>query len=270
MASSTDVIGPITKNVADSALVLDVMAGKDELDSTTVERDPNPYTRLESEEKPTIGIIKEYMNEGLDSGVKKSLEDTIEKLKKAGYKFKTVSLPSTDLALACYYILCPAEISSNLARYDGQRFGYSDPKAKDLLESYENARSTGFGSEAKRRIMIGTYVLTSGYYDAYYKRAQIVRTKLIKEFEKAMEDVDFLISPTAPVTAFKIGEKASDDPLSMYLMDAMTVAVNLVGVPAISIPGPESNGLPVGIQFIAPKNKDRQLLSLSHDVESKI
>lgn len=267
MASSTDVIGPITRTVEDTALVLDVMSGKDELDSTTIERNHQPYTDLEVDKKPTLGVIKEYMTEGVDSGVKKSIEKSIEQYKKMGYQIKEVSLPSTNLALACYYILCPAEISSNLARYDGQRFGFSDETAKNLLESYEKTRTKGFGSEAKRRIMIGTYVLTSGYYDAYYKQAQIIRTKIVKDFEKALSDVDFFISPTAPVTAFKVGEKASDDPLSMYLMDAMTVAVSLAGNPAVSVPVEESKGLPVGLQIIARKGEDRELLSVAKELE---
>ena len=267
MASSTDVIGPITKSVEDAALVLDVMAGKDNLDSTTIKRDSTPYTDLELDKKPTFGVIKEYMADGVDSGVKKAIEDKIAQLKKDGYEVKEVSLPTTDLALACYYILCPAEISSNLARYDGQRFGYSDKDAKNLLDSYEKTRTLGFGSEAKRRIMIGTYVLTSGYYDAYYKRAQIVRTKIINDFNKALSNADFLISPTAPVTAFKIGEKDSHDPLAMYLMDVMTVAVSLAGNPAISIPVKPSGGLPVGLQIIADKGKDRELLAISKKLE---
>lgn len=267
MASSTDVIGPITKTVEDSAIVLDVMAGQDPLDSTTIKRDPSPYTELDTSNKPTFGVIKEYMAEGVDPEVKKSIEQKIEKLKKSGYKVEEISLPTADLALACYYILCPAEISSNLARYDGQRFGYSDKKAKNLLDSYEKTRTVGFGSEAKRRIMIGTYVLTSGYYDAYYKRAQIVRTKIINDFKKALSKVDFLIGPTAPVTAFKIGEKDSHDPLAMYLMDVMTVAVSLAGNPAISIPVKPSGDLPVGLQIIADNGKDRELLAISKELE---
>lgn len=267
MASSTDVIGPLTKTVEDTALVLDVMAGKDELDSTTIERDKQPYTDLEVNKKPIIGVIKEYMGDGVDGDVKKSVSKSIEQFRKKGYQVKEVGLPYTDLALACYYILCPAEISSNLARYDGQRFGFSDKNAKNLLESYEMSRTKGFGAEAKRRIMIGTYVLTSGYYDAYYKRAQIVRTKIINDFENAFSQVDFLVSPTAPVTAFKIGEKASDDPLAMYLMDSMTIAVSLAGNPAISVPIQESDDMPVGLQIVARKNRDRELLSFAKELE---
>ena len=209
------------------------------------------------------------MDEGLDAGVKKHIENAIEKLKKAGAEVKDVSLPSLPLALAVYYIICPAEVSSNLSRYDGQRYGYSDKEAKNLDESYELSRSHGFGKEAKRRIMIGTYVLSSGYYDAYYKRAQQVRTKLINEFNDAFKEVDFLLGPTAPSTAFKIGENV-DDPLKMYLTDIMTVAVNLAGVPAISIPAGMEAGLPVGLQLIAPQKHDRQLLQLAQAAEGVI
>jgi aspartyl-tRNA(Asn)/glutamyl-tRNA(Gln) amidotransferase subunit A len=267
MASSTDVIGPITKTVEDAALVLDVMSGKDELDGTTIERDEKAYTDLKLDLKgKKIGLIREYMGEGLQSGVKKQVETAVEKLQKAGAEVIEVSLPSLPLALAVYYIVCPAEVSSNLSRYDGQRFGYSYGQAKDLEESYEESRSRGFNQENKRRIMIGTYVLSSGYYDAYYKRAQIVRTKLIEEFKQAFKEVDFLLGPTAPSIAFKIGEHA-DDPLEMYLTDILTVAVNLVGVPAISIPAGTSQGLPVGLQLIAPERHDRSLLAAAKQTE---
>lgn len=269
MASSTDVIGPLTRTVEDAALVLDVMSGRDVLDSTMIERDPKGYQLPTTNyQLPTakIGVIKEYMNEGVDSGVKRQIEQAIEKLQKAGVGIKEISLPSLPLALACYYIICPAEISSNLGRYDGQRFGYSYEKAKTLDESYNKSRSIGFGAEAKRRIMIGTYVLSSGYYDAYYKKAQIVRTKLINEFDNAFKDVDFLLGPTAPTTAFKIGANTKD-PLKMYLSDIMTVAANLTGVPSISIPAGMSQKLPVGLQIMAPQKHDKQLLTLANSVE---
>lgn len=267
MASSTDTIGPITRNVWDTALVLDVMSGVEPLDSTTIERDHAPYTELNDDVKgKTIGVVKEYMSEGLDGGVRTQIEQVVTKLKTAGAVIKEVSIPSIDLALACYYIICPAEVSSNLSRYDGQRYGFSEKSAKDLSESYELSRSKGFGREAKRRIMIGTYVLSSGYYDAYYKKAQTVRTKLIKEFEKAFNEVDFLLGPTAPTPAFKIG-KHTEDPLQMYLSDIMTVAANLVGIPAISIPVGEVKGLPVGLQLMAPQRQDRELLSIANQTE---
>jgi aspartyl-tRNA(Asn)/glutamyl-tRNA(Gln) amidotransferase subunit A len=267
MGSSLDCIGPFANSVDDAALVLDVMSGKDSLDSTTIERSKNSYTDLEVDIKgKTVGVIKEYMDEGLDPEVRKLIETSIEKLKNAGAIIKEVSLPSLPLALAVYYIICPAEVSSNLSRYDGQRFGYSDQDAKTLDESYELSREKGFGREAKRRIMIGTYVLSSGYYDAYYKKAQTVRTKLINEFNDAFAQVDFLLGPTAPSTAFKIGENV-DDPLKMYLIDIMTVAANLVGVPSISVPCGMAQGLPVGLQLMAAQHADRELLSLAKTFE---
>ena len=268
MASSTDVIGPLTRTVADTALVLDVMAGQDPLDSTTIASDTAGYSISEAADLKgkKIGVITEYMGEGLSDGVKVQIESAIEKLKAAGAEITEVSLPTLPLALAVYYVLCPAEVSSNLSRYDGQRYGYTAPDAQNLDESFKKSRSQGFGKEAKRRIMIGTYVLSSGYYDAYYKRAQTVRTKLINEFADAFTKVDFLLGPTAPSTAFKIGENTSD-PLQMYLTDIMTVAANLSGNPAISIPAGLSEGLPVGLQLIGAQKADKQLLEIAAATE---
>ncbi len=268
MASSTDVIGPLTRTVEDAALVLDVMAGKDELDSTTIDRDPTSYQTSTTNYKlanAKIGVIREYMAEGLDPGVKKQIENVIEKMKAAGAAVSEISLPSLPLALACYYIIMPAEVSSNLSRYDGQRYGYSTKKGKSLEESYNWSRSEGFGNEAKRRIMIGTYVLSSGYYDAYYKTAQKLRTKLINEFNDAFKQYDFLVGPTAPMTAFEIGAHSAD-PLQMYLTDIMTVAANLVGIPAISLPARAINNMPVGLQLMAAQHKDRILLNCAHNI----
>lgn len=267
MASSLDTIGPLTRTVVDAACVLNVIAGKDPLDSTTIEREDD-YTQLACNVGGTkIGVIKEYMGQGLGADVRKNIESAIAKLKLAGAEITEVSLPSLPAALAVYYIICPAEVSSNLSRYDGQRYGYSYPDAKDLEDSFSGTRARGFGKEAKRRIMIGTYVLSSGYYDAYYKKAQTVRTKLINEFSNVFQQVDFLLGPTAPTTAFKIGENISD-PLQMYLTDIMTVAVNLVGIPAISIPaGQTPDGLPVGLQLMAPQRQDKALLALAAQAE---
>ncbi len=263
MASSTDVIGPITNTVEDAQLVMDVMSGRDPKDSTTIERDQKGYTGAKTKlSQAVFGVVKEYMDEGVDPGVRAVIEQSIKALKDAGATIKEVSLPSLPLALAVYYVIVPAEISSNLSRYDGQRFGHSKKTAKDLLDSYETSRAEGFGAEAKRRIMIGTYVLSSGYYDAYYKKAALVRTKLIREFEDAFSGVDFLLGPVAPETAFKIGENVND-PLKMYLTDIMTVAANLIGAPAISVPAGESEGLPVGLQIIAPLRNDRELLGIA-------
>lgn len=267
MASSTDVIGPLTRTVEDAALVLDVISGRDPLDSTTVERDKVSYTDLPSDVAgKKIGLVKEYMGEGLQPGVRVQIEAAISKLKAAGAMIEEISLPSLPLALAVYYIICPAEISSNLSRYDGQRYAFSAPDAKDLQESFSKTRGQGFGKEAKRRIIIGTYVLSSGYYDAYYRKAQTVRTKLINEFTEAFRQVDFLVGPVAPGTAFKIGENTSD-PLQMYLVDIMTVAASLVGTPAVSIPAGMSDGLPVGLQLMAPMRADRELLGLAKATE---
>lgn len=267
MASSLDCMGPITTRVEDAALVLDVMAGRDPLDATTIERDEISYTKLDANlQGKIIGVVKEYMGDGVQDFVRDRIRQSVRTMEAAGAVIKEVSLPSLPLALAVYYVICPAEVSSNLSRYDGQRYGYTDDSAKNLTDSYEISREKGFGAEAKRRIMIGTYVLSSGYYDAYYKKAQTVRSKLIKEFEAAFEEVDFLLGPTAPSTAFKIGEN-SDDPLAMYLADIMTVAANLVGVPAISVPVGMHEGLPIGLQIMAPQRQDRALLGVAAAVE---
>lgn len=271
MASSTDTIGPITRDVADNALVLECMAGYDELDSTTIERDSVAYTHFDSVLKGArIGVVKEYLGEGIANDVKVSVEKAIAALEKAGAVISWVSLPSLPLALACYYIIMPAEVSSNLSRYDGQRYGYSTKKGSSLEEAYNWSRSEGFGQEAKRRIMIGTYVLSSGYYDAYYRKAQQLRTKLINEFAVMFNNVDFLVGPTSPTRAFKIGENI-DNPLSMYLADIMTVAASLVGIPSISIPVTVPSGeLPIGLQLMAAQNQDRRLFSLAYESEGVI
>jgi len=267
MGSSLDTVGTFAANVADAELVVDVMAGKDDLDSTTIERDEAGYIAPAGDLRgKKVGVIKEYMGEGLADSVRGPVEQAIQKLRDAGAEITEVSLPSVPLALAVYYILCPAEVSSNLSRFDGQRYGFSYGDAQNLDESYTKSREIGFGKEAKRRIMIGTYVLSSGYYDAYYKKAQTVRTKLIQEAAAAFEQVDFLVGPVAPTTAFKIGENANN-PLAMYLADVMTVAINLVGVPAISIPCGVSDGLPVGLQLIAPQRADRELLAMARATE---
>ncbi len=267
MASSTDVIGPLANSVEDAALVLDVIAGKDSLDSTTIEREADGYAVQSGDlTGKKIGVIKEYFGEGLSAGVRANIEAAIDKIKTAGGEIQEISLPSLPLALAVYYIICPAEVSSNLSRYDGQRYGHNTPDAKNLEESYTQTRETGFGKEAKRRIMIGTYVLSSGYYDAYYKKAQTVRTKLRNEFAAAFETVDFLVGPVAPTTAFKIGENVNE-PMQMYLIDIMTVAANLTGVPAISIPCGFTEKLPVGLQIMAPQRQDRALLQIAKAAE---
>lgn len=273
MASSTDVIGPLTTNVADAALVIDVMRGRDAFDSTTIDlkedKDHRNFLLADYDlQGKKVGIIKEYMTEGLDREVRARIENATRLLTDAGASVIEISMPSLDYALAVYYILVPAEVSSNLSRYDGQRYGYKSKESTNLEESYRQSRSTGFGKEAKRRIMIGTYVLSSGYYDAYYKRAQIVRTKLINEFNDSFQKVDFMVAPTAATTAFPIGQNIND-PLQMYLTDILTVAVNLVGIPAVSIPaGLSSLGLPIGLQIFAKQQNDIEMLSFAHKTES--
>ncbi len=263
MASSTDCIGPITNNVDDAALVTEIMAGVDPLDSTTINVNIGDFSKLDdSKKKVRVGVIKEYMESGLQPGVLAQTNKAIEDLKIAGHEVNEVSLASLPLALAVYYVLCPAEVSSNLSRYDGIKYGFSSGDAADLEQTYIKNRSQGFGDEAKRRIMIGTYVLSSGYYDAYYKKAQLVRTELINEFNEAFKNHDILLGPTIATTAFKIGENTKD-PLAMYLTDIMTVAANLVGIPAISIPNGMSEGLPVGLQLMAPIKEDKKLLEFA-------
>jgi aspartyl-tRNA(Asn)/glutamyl-tRNA(Gln) amidotransferase subunit A len=263
MGSSFDTIGALANRVEDAALVLEVTAGRDGRDATLVEREARGYTELDGDLKgKTIGIITEYLGEGTDPAVKAAVLSAADKLKAAGATVKEIGLPSVELALACYYILVPAEISSNLARYDGIRFGHSSAKAKTLADTYLMSRNEGFGAEAKRRILIGTYVLSSGYYDAYYKQAQKVRTLIRREFAAAFEDCDVLIGPTAPTPAFKLGER-DQDPLAMYATDVDTVAVNLVGSCAVSVPAGEVGGLPIGLQLIGPQRGERALLGVA-------
>lgn len=270
MASSTDVIGPITKNVPDAILVTSVMAGKDELDGTTIESSlPDTLPENYNFSGKKVGVVKEYLAEGLEPEVKAAFTKALDELKALGAQIEEVSLPSIGLSLAVYYIICPAEVSSNLARYDGQRFGYSSPAANNLTESYELSREQGFGDEAKRRIMIGTYVLSSGYYDAYYKKAQTVRTKIINEINLAFEKYDLLIGPTSPIRAFKIGEKTKD-PLQMYLTDIMTVAANITGIPAISVPVKDIEGLPIGLQIMGKQKDDLEVLQAARVYEAKL
>lgn len=267
MGSSLDCIGPLARNVEDASLVLDIIAGKDNLDMTMIDRDQKPYSELEPDLKgKKIALIEEYLDENTEPEIKQVVQDSLDKFEKAGAKVSKIKIPSLSLSLAVYYILCLAELSSNLSRYDGQRYGYSYEDAKDLDESYTLSRDKGFGEEAKRRIMIGAYVLSSGYYDAYYKKAQVVRTKLINEFKEAFKSHDFLVGAVSPSNPFKIGEKAKD-PLKMYLSDLYVTGANLAGIPAISVPAGYSGGLSVGLQILAPQKKDRQLLSAAKAFE---
>ena len=268
MGSSFDTIGALVNHVSDMGFILDIIAGKDPLDATTVDRAPSYL--LPSQPQPLKGtkmaVIKEYMADGIDPGVKSVIEHSIDELKSAGAQISEISIPLLQKALGAYYILVPAEVSSNLARHDGIRYGYSSPEATNLEETYLLSRQHGFGAEAKRRIMIGTYVLSSGYYDAYYKRAQKVRTLIINEFKKAFQEYDALLGPVAPMPAFKIGEK-NDDPIQMYLADICTVAVNLSGSCGISVPAGDVDGLPVGLQIIGPQGGEVRTLEIAQSFE---
>ena len=276
MASSLDQAGPFAKTVEDAEIIFDCIKGHDPMDSTSesadsrLGRNPNSFPRKAFKKPKVIGIPKEFVYaKGVDLSVLKNFEESIDQMKKAGYEIKEISLPALAHGLAVYYILMPAEVSSNLARMDGVRYGYHRDGV-NLLEDYMRSRGEGFGREVRRRILLGTYVLSSGYYDAYYGRACAVREMLKKDFEKAFEDVDIIATPTTPTPAFKIGEKSSD-PLQMYLADIFTVPVNIVGVPAISVPsGFASDGdakLPLGIQFIAPHFGEDALFAVGKDFE---
>lgn len=264
-ASSFDSIGPFAKNVEDIAAVTNVMSGKDEFDSTSVKEQTPDYTvNSDNTKKIKVGIPQEYFSDGLNEEVKQSIENYIANISTEKAEFIDIHLKYNDYAIATYYILTTAEASANLSRYDGVRFGYRHENPKDLNEMYTLTRSEGFGDEVKRRIMLGTYVLSSGYYDAYYKKAQKVRRLIKEDFNNAFEEVDIILTPTSPFTAFKIGEKASD-PMQMYLSDIYTTSVNLAGIPAINIPiGFDSNQLPIGVQLIANQFEENLLLQAAN------
>lgn len=274
MASSLDVVGPIAKTTEDIALLLEVIAGKDDLDATTLNEPVPEYSKglNKSIKGMKFAIPKEYFASGMDGDVEKVIKDSIGKLEKAGAQIVDVSMPHTNYALQMYYIIQPAEVSSNLLRYDGIRYGYSTMSDKNnkLEDVYFNSRGKGFGSEAKRRIMLGTYVLSAGYYDAYYKKALQLRTLVMQDFADVFKVADAIITPVSPTPAFQIGEK-SDDPVKMYLSDIYTVPINPAGVPAISTPAGfvkrDGRDLPVGIQIITPQLSEPLLLNISHQFE---
>ena len=271
-ASSLDQIGPITKDVRDSAMLLSLIAGHDEKDTTSEPVEKKDYTKaLKNDVKGLkIGVPKEFFGEGINEEVKKELTKAIETYKELGAEVEEFSLDVAKYALATYYIIACAEASSNLGRFDGIRYGYRTPEYSNLKEIYKKSRSEGFGPEVKRRIILGTYVLSSGYYDAYYKKAQQVRTLVSNEFSKAFEKYDVILTPTSPVTAFNIGEK-SNNPLEMYLADICTVSINIAGVPAISIPcGVDSEGMPVGMQLIGNKFEEEKILNAAYTFEQKV
>ncbi|HEX9019916.1 MAG TPA: Asp-tRNA(Asn)/Glu-tRNA(Gln) amidotransferase subunit GatA [Nitrospirota bacterium] len=251
-ASSLDQIGPITKDVTDTAILMNVIAGSDPRDSTSANIPVPDFLRaLKKDVKGMkIGMPKEYFIKGMDPEVEKTVKDAVKTLEGLGAKVREVSLPNTDYAVATYYILATSEASSNLARYDGVKYGYRTPAPKDLMDMYTKTRHEGFGPEVKRRIMLGTYALSAGYYEAYYKKGQQVRTLIKKDFDDAFKLVDVIATPTSPTAAFRIGEKTTD-PLQMYLSDIFTISVNLAGIPGMSVPcGFTKNGLPIGLQLL--------------------
>lgn len=267
MASSTDVIGLFANDISDTELVMSIIAGKDERDMTTL---PDFYGTLPNPiPNQRIGLIKDFMADGVDSEVKKCVTGYVDKLRANGHDVEEVNLPMSEYALAIYYIVVPAEISSNLARYDGVRYGRRADGVKTLAELYGKSRGGGFVTENKRRIMIGSYVLSSGFFDAYYLQAQKARTLLINEFNELFSKYDVLIGPVSPSPAFKLGENAAD-PIKMYLEDIMTVPASLAGLPAISVPaGKSESGLPVGVQLIGPRKSDAAILALARSMEDK-
>lgn len=269
MASSIDTVGPITKDVRDAAIVLQAISGLDKFDGTTADIVVEDYLKKigQGVNKMRVGIPKEYFElEGLDQKVKKIIQQAIKKIENLGVKIIEVSLPYTKYAIPVYQIITPSEVSSNLAKYDGIKYGWRAEKVEELLEVYEKTRDLGFGDEAKRRIMIGTYCLSAGYYEAYYQQASKVRTLIRQDFEKVFKKVDCLLTPATPTVAFKIGEKMQD-PIAMYLADICTAPASLAGVPALSLPAGKINDLPVGLQIIGDQFRESDILRLGRAFE---
>jgi aspartyl-tRNA(Asn)/glutamyl-tRNA(Gln) amidotransferase subunit A len=269
-ASSLDHIGPLTKTVKDAALVLRTIAGRDPMDATSADVPVPDY--VAELEKPVrglrVGVAKEYFGEGLEPEIRKAVEDGIQALAKLGCEIVDVSLPHSQYAIPTYYIVATAEASSNLARFDGVRYGYRAKSVRTLSDMYRRSRDEGFGAEAKRRIMLGTYALSAGYYDAYYLKAQKVRTLLARDFDEAFKNVDAIVTPTTPTAAFKLGEKV-DDPLAMYLADIYTVTADLAGIPGVSVPcGRTSENLPIGMQILGRHFDESTILRLAHAYET--
>ena len=267
-ASSLDQIGPLTKTVEDCRIVFEAICGKDEMDSTSLNlkfknQNSKPQFKIQNIK---IGVPKEYFIKGMNVEVEKIIKKAVKKIENLGAKIEEISLPHAEYALPCYYIIAPSEASANLARFDGIKYGYSQKAAKDLMEVYLQSREKGFGAEVRRRIMLGTYALSAGYYEAYYKRAQKVRTLIKEDFQEAFEKVDLILTPVSPSVAFKLGEKISD-PLTMYLSDIFTIAVNLAGLPALSLPCGKVNNLPVGLQIIGNKFQEHEILKVGEIFE---
>lgn len=270
-ASSLDQIGPLTKDVTDCALMMNVISGYDRRDSTSINKPVPDYMAALQDglQGITIGVPVEYFGEGLDPEVEQVVRSGIDMLKDAGAEILEVSLPHTEYCVAVYYLIAPAEASSNLARYDGVRYGYRDLEADSLIDMYRRTRSQGFGDEVKRRILIGTYALSAGYYDAYYKKASQVRTLIKQDFANVFEQCDLVVSPVTPTPAWKIGEKA-DDPLALYLSDILTISANLAGIPGLSVPaGFNRDGLPIGMQMQASHFKEEVLLRAAFNLEQR-
>jgi len=268
-ASSLDQIGPITKDVTDSALVMNVIAGYDPRDSTSVPRPAPDYTQqlIPDIRGLRIGIPREYFVEGMQDEVRVAIQSAISKLEELGAQVDwEVSLPHTKYALAAYYILAPSEASANLARYDGVKYGFSEANASNVIEATEKTRQLGFGPEVKRRIMLGTYALSAGYYDAYYLKAQKVRTLIKQEFDQAFARYDALVTPTSPTVPFKLGERL-DDPMQMYLSDVCTLPINIAGIPSISIPAGFAGNLPIGMQIMGKPFSEQTLLRIAFTYE---
>lgn len=267
-ASSLDQIGPITRNVEDNAYILQTIAGVDPHDSTSANVPvPNYVEQLTGDVKGLkIAVPKEYLGEGIHESVRNAVLEALKVLEGLGATWDEVSLPNSKYGVAAYYIIASSEASANLARFDGIRYGYRAKDAKNLMELYKKSRSEGFGDEVKRRIMIGTFALSSGYYDAYYKKAQQIRTLIKQDFEKVFENYDVVIGPTNPTTAFKIGEKI-DDPVTMYVNDLLTIPVNLAGLPGISVPCGFNNGLPIGLQIIGKHFDEGTVYRVAHAFE---
>ncbi len=269
MASSMDVIGPFTTNVADTGYVLDVLAGDDPYDATTISREDDYCVNTPADvSKLKIGIVKEHMGENISDAMRDHTQQKIDALKDAGATVEEVDLPNDAVSLETYYIIMPSEVSSNLARYDGIKYGYRSDTAQNLYDTYLQSRGEGFGAEPTRRIITGTYALSSGYQDAYYKKAQKVRTLLRRDYANVFNDYDVLIGPMAPTTAFKLGEKR--EPVQMYKSDDLAISANLAGIPAISIPGGEIEGLPFGLQLQAPSGHDKRLLEIAAAVKEVV
>ena len=268
-ASSLDQVGPLCRTVEDCALMMNVISGYDQMDSTSVKQDVPDFTSSLTGglDGLKIGVPKEYFTEGLDTEVEKIIFNSIEVLRKKGAEIVNVSLPHTEYCVAVYYLIAPSEASSNLARYDGALYGYRDMEAETLMEMYKQTRSKGFGAEVKRRILIGTYALSSGYYDAYYKKASQVRTLILDDFKKSFLSCDVLISPVTPTPAWKMGEN-TEDPLAVYMSDILTISANLAGIPGMSVPGGfTAEGLPVGVQLQAAHFQEEKLFKTGFNLE---